>query len=190
MLFCFLYAQEGSGTGSEESEEAGDVAPGDGGPALPAGPDVNATRFSEGEHVSIVDGDDNPVAHGFIQDIEPDVEQLFEQHDNMHATYKQPGLWYVVVINQVVRNCTAVSFQDDTVFAADGSKLNGARGRSLSQSEGLPSLADGFLAFWQIIVKRRRNISKPSKQARNKPSAKPSKKKASKKPAKKKAKHS
>ena len=135
-------------------------------------------HFSEGDHITLVDGEDKACAHGFIQEIDPDVENLLADKVNIHNTHKNPRLWYVVVINCVLRNCAGVSFQEDTVFAADGAKLTNVRGRSLHQLEGLPSLTGGFLAFKQIIVKRMRAVSKRSRSEDTTSKKKPSKKRS------------
>jgi hypothetical protein len=132
---------------------------------------VNVVKYSTGDHISLIDGNDVVIAHGVMMDDEPDVEELFKETGRVHESSRIPGHWCIIAITDVVRGCGKLVIDAGHAFWPNGQDMN-AQERTI-QAIFEECVDNGFIIFHQWIVPRRRHFKKKPK---SRASAAPSKK--------------
>ena len=127
---------------------------------------VNLVSYDFGEQITIVDGINEPLAHGCILDDEPDVHL-----HGMEERWQKPGWWKKIQITTILPKCRSVTIDADHVYYADGDKITTKHDRTLkalmdvvytSTTVGEEPHPDheGFIIFHQWIVPRMRGAKR------------------------------
>ena len=124
---------------------------------------VTVAKYSDGDHISIVDGKGEVLAHGVMMDDEPDVEELFRNTEVVHDSSKIPLHWCLVAITTIVRGGGKLIIDHGHAFYSCGLDMEHDVARSID------SLAEecaetGFLLFHQWVAPRQRAAKKIAKR--------------------------
>lgn len=115
--------------------------------------------FPPGAPITVVDGSDQPLAHGHIVDDEPLLDDMDDSHDYMQDL--AIGHWKIIQLSSVVHGGGSYRFDEDWVFTINGSLLNKDE-RTVKHLSEIGS----FLMYHQTIKPRIRDSMKDKKKKR------------------------
>ena len=127
---------------------------------------VDLVSYDFGEQITIVDGINQPLAHGCVLDDEPTVSIR-----GVEERWQKPGWWKRIKITTILPKCKTITIDEDHVYYADGDRISTKCDRTLKALMDVTYTSDvvgeephgdleGFIIFHQWVVPRMRGAKR------------------------------